>query len=327
MKYQNLILILFLVLSGTLFFNEGFSQKKDLTYEQVFSRGEPRLTIPLPRITGWLDDNYYLELRTEDKKQTVMKVNALTGEESVYLDYEEFNKKLPEGFTLRRSEKRTDDLNYFIFTDDLNHYIFRKNSNLYYYNLPEEEFRQLTGSESEEKNVTFSPDAGKIAFTRDNNLFVIDLATGEEKQLTNDGTDRIYNGWASWVYYEEILGRGSRYRAFWWSPDSKKLAYLRFDDNPVPEFTLFRADGIHGELEVTPYPKPGDPNPEVRLGIADIKTAKTVWIDTNEEVDRYVAWPFWTRDSKYLIYQYIPRDQDEITLFSSDPETGKKAKI
>ncbi|MCK4699641.1 MAG: DPP IV N-terminal domain-containing protein, partial [Bacteroidales bacterium] len=158
-----------------------------------------------------------------------MKVNALTGEESVYLDYEEFNKKLPEGFTLRNSETRTDDPNYYIFTDDLNHYIFRKNSNLYYYNLPEEEFRQLTDSESEEKNVTFSPDAGKIAFTRDNNLFVIDLATGEEMQLTNDGTDRIYNGWASWVYYEEILGRGSRYRAFWWSPDSKKLAYLRFD--------------------------------------------------------------------------------------------------
>ncbi|GAH05291.1 unnamed protein product, partial [marine sediment metagenome] len=83
-----------LIVPGILLFTEGFSQKKDLTYEQVFSRGEPRLTIPLPRITGWLDDNYYLELRTEDKKQTVMKVNALTGEESVYLDYEEFNKKL-----------------------------------------------------------------------------------------------------------------------------------------------------------------------------------------------------------------------------------------
>ena len=318
MKYKKYIPLLFLIISGTLFINEGFSQKKDITYKQAFSYGEPRLTKSLPRITGWLNDDYFLESRTEDKKQTVMKVNALTGEESVYLDYEEFNKKLPEGFTLRKSETKTDDMNNFIF---------RKENNLYFYNLPKEEFKQLTDSESEEKNVTFSPDAGKIAFTRDHNLFVVDLATGEEIQLTNDGTNRIYNGWASWVYYEEILGRGSHYRAFWWSPDSKKLAYLRFDDNPVPEFTLFRADGIHGELEVTPYPKPGDPNPEVRLGIANIETAKTVWIDTNEGVDRYVAWPFWTRDSKYLIYQYMPRDQDEITLFSSDPETGKKTEI
>ena len=149
------------------FFNEGFSQKKDLTYKQVFSRGEPRLTSPLPRITGWLDENYFLESKTEDQKQTVMKVNALTGEESVYLDYEEFNKKLPDGFTLRISETRTDDLNNFIF---------RKENNLYYFNLPKEEFRQLTDSESEEKNVTFSPDATKIAFTRDHNLFVVDLA-------------------------------------------------------------------------------------------------------------------------------------------------------
>lgn len=318
MRYRSFIPFLVLIVPGVLLSTEGFSQKKNLTYEQVFSRGEPRLTSPLPRITGWLDDDYFLESRTKDEKQTVMKINALTGEESVYLDHEKFNEKLPEGFTLRKSETRTDDLNYFIF---------RKDSNLYYFNLPEEEFRQLTGPESEEKNITFSPDAGKIAFTRDHNLFVVDLAAGEEMQLTNDGTDRIYNGWASWVYYEEILGRSSRYRAFWWSPDSKKLAYLRFDDNPVPEFTLFSAEGTHGELEVTPYPKPGDPNPVVRLGIAHLETGETVWMNTNDGVDRYVAWPFWTRDSKQLIYQYMPRDQDEITLFSVDPATGGKTEI
>ena len=126
MKNKKIVPLLFLIISGTLFFNKGFSQKKDLTYEQAFSYGEPRLTKSLPRITGWLNDDYFLESRTEDKKQTVMKVNALTGEESVYLDYEEFNKKLPEGFTLRKSETKTDDMNNFIF---------RKENNLYFYNL------------------------------------------------------------------------------------------------------------------------------------------------------------------------------------------------
>jgi len=94
MKYKKYITLLFLIISGTLFINEGFFSKKDITYKQAFSYGEPRLTKSLPRITGWLNDDYFLESRTEDKKQTVMKVNALTGEESVYLDYErKFNKK------------------------------------------------------------------------------------------------------------------------------------------------------------------------------------------------------------------------------------------
>ncbi|UCG27194.1 MAG: S9 family peptidase [Bacteroidales bacterium] len=295
-----------------------FSQKKNFTYDQVFSFRGIRSGTPLPRITVWIDDNHYLESKRDDGRQIVMKVNAANGESSLYLDYEELNKKLPEGFTLQRSEART---------EDLNHFIFRKENNLYYFNLTKEVFKQITGSESEEMNVTFSPDAKKIAYTREHDLYFADLTTGKETRLTYDATDRIYNGWASWVYYEEILGRGSRYRAFWWAPDSKKIAYLRFDDNPVPEFTLVSADGIHGEVEVTPYPKPGDPNPGVRLGVVHVETGKTVWMDTNEGEDRYIAWPFWTRNSDQLIYQYMPRDQDEITLFSADPSSGEKREI
>lgn len=87
---------------------------------------------------------------------------------------------------------------------------------------------------------------------------------------------------------EEILGRGSRYAAFWWSPDGNRLAYLRTDDSPVPVFTLNRldeADGIHGLIEATPYPKPGDPNPKVKMGIADISTTQTTWIKTDYNAD------------------------------------------
>ena len=70
-------------------------------------------------------------------------------------------------------------------------------------------------------NLTYSPDSTKLAFTRDNDLYVVDIASGEETRLTYDGSDVILNGYASWVYYEEIFGRPSRYKAFWWSPDSR----------------------------------------------------------------------------------------------------------
>ncbi|MCK4465335.1 MAG: S9 family peptidase, partial [Bacteroidales bacterium] len=273
---------------------------------------------PLPRITGWLDDEYYLERKTVDDSQVIYKVSAATGEKSIYLDYCEYEGLIPEDFNFQRSTTRTDNLQKYIFTKD---------KNLYYFSIPDKKFKQLTFSGSDDKNITFSPDDNKIAFTRDNDLYTLDIESGKEIRLTNDGSDVVYNGWASWVYYEEILGRASRYRAFWWSPDSKKIAYLRFDDSPVPEFTLFRAEGVHGEIEVAHYPKAGDPNPEVQLGIVHLESGKIVWLDTSEEIDRYVAWPFWTPDSKRLIYQYMNRDQDNIILYSADPETGKKTEV
>ena len=87
-------------------------------------------------------------------------------------------------------------------------------------------------------NLTYSPDSTKLAFMRANDLWVVDIASGKETRLTWDGTNTIMNGYASWVYYEEIFGRPSRYRAFWWSPDSKKLAFYRFDDTQVPMFPI-----------------------------------------------------------------------------------------
>ena len=87
-------------------------------------------------------------------------------------------------------------------------------------------------------NLTYSPDSTMLAFTRENDLYVVTIADGKECRLTFDGTPTVMNGYASWVYYEEILGRPSRYRAFWWSPDSKKLAFYHFDDTEVPMFPI-----------------------------------------------------------------------------------------
>ncbi len=87
-----------------------------------------------------------------------------------------------------------------------------------------------------EKNITISPDEKWVAFTRDKNLFAREIATGKEIQLSNDASETVYNGYAAWLYYEEILGRASHYKAFWWSPDSRHIAYMRFDESEVPVF-------------------------------------------------------------------------------------------
>ena len=88
-----------------------------------------------------------------------------------------------------------------------------------------------------------------------------------------------------------------------------------------------KPDGIHGLIEATPYPKPGDPNPKVKMGIADIATAKTVWVKTDYNVDQYIAWPFWTPDSKKLAIQVVNRDQNDIKIILADPSTGDFTQI
>jgi dipeptidyl-peptidase-4 len=188
----------------------------------------------------------------------------------------------------------------------------------------------LTNDNTPEVNTRFSPDGKKLAYTKNKDLYVYDLSAGKEIRLTTDASDKIYNGYASWVYMEEILGRASRYAAFWWSPDGNKISYLRTDETEVPVFTLNRldeADGTHGLIEAAHYPKPGDPNPKVKMGIADIATATTTWVKTDYNTDQYIAWPFWTPDSKRLAIQVLNRDQNDIRIILADPSTGDFTQI
>ena len=117
-------------------------------------------------------------------------------------------------------------------------------------------------------------------------------------QLTADGSEEILNGYASWIYYEEILGRAGRYKAFNWSPDSGKIAFMRFDQCRVPQFPLFDAAGAYGRLEMQRYPKPGFPNPEVKIGVIDLAGRQTDWIAFPAEVDHYLTFLAWARTGK-----------------------------
>ncbi|MHC1704292.1 MAG: DPP IV N-terminal domain-containing protein [Tenuifilaceae bacterium] len=279
-----------------------------------------------PQIIGWTDDNNYLiQTMDENKKPIVQSVNIKTGKAVVVPAQKSSRDKISEALPKEYKLSRTD-----LISTDGNSVLINKDNDLYYFTLGKSEVARLTKDSIPEMNARFSPDGKKIAYTKKNDLYYYDLAANKEIRLTHDATDKIYNGWASWVYMEEILGRASRYAAFWWSPDGNKIAYLRTDDTPVPVFTLNRldeADGIHGLLEVTPYPKPGDPNPKVKMGIADLATTQTMWVLTDYSIDQYTAWPFWTPDSKRLAIQVLNRDQNDMKIILADPTTGDYTQI
>ena len=176
-------------------------------------------------------------------------------------------------------------------------------------------------------NLTYSPDSTKLAFTRDNDLWVADIATGHETRLTFDGTETIMNGYASWVYYEEIFGRPSRYRAFWWAPDSKTIAFYRFDDTEVPMFPIYSPFGQDGTLRRTHYPKAGEKNPEVRIGFVSAAGSPITWADFNPAEDQYFGTPFWSSDSRTFYVSREPRIQNTLDLYAVNPVDGSKKAI
>lgn len=265
------------------------------------------------RFQGWIDEEHFAVRDPEG----LAKVNARTGQRSSYEEPVDATTVLPQGVRATRSNS--------YFSEDRRAVIIDRENDLFLGRLEENDFRQITATPAPEQNPTFSPDGRKVAYTREHNLYVLDLESGLERQLTHDGSDLIFNGYASWVYYEEILGRRSRYKAFYWSPDSRKIAFLRFDDHPVPTFPIFHhvaEDSTHGYLEVTRYPKAGDPPPEVRLGVAQVETGGVSWITLDPGLI-YTAGISWTPDSDRLFFQQMNRDQDTLQLHAADPETSR----
>ncbi len=204
--------------------------------------------------------------------------------------------------------------------------VYLKNGDLYYKNAAGE--KRLTQDQNqEEKNPTLSPDSNFVSYTKNNNLYTYNLKTDKETQLTIDGTKTTLNGFATWVYWEEIFGRPTLFRAFWWSPDSKTIAYMRFDESKTEMFPLYNSEGQHGSIEETRYPKSGDPNPTVKLGFVDAEGGNTTWADFNTKEEHYLGWPEWMPDGSGLMVQWINRGNDNLKLFNVSPKDGSKKVI
>ncbi|MBQ9660624.1 MAG: DPP IV N-terminal domain-containing protein [Bacteroidales bacterium] len=185
-----------------------------------------------------------------------------------------------------------------------------------------------SSAQAQDINVTPSPDGRMEAFTRDNDLWIRSLPDSVEVRLTFDGSDLILNGYASWVYYEEIFGRASRYRAFWWSPDSRRLGFYRFDNSQVPMFPIYSPFGQDGKLLQTRYPKAGEANPSVRIGIIEARAgAQPVWADFDDSSEQYFGTPFWGADSRELYVSREPRRQNRLDLYAVSVADGTKRQV
>ncbi|MDP2422882.1 MAG: S9 family peptidase, partial [Bacteroidales bacterium] len=178
----------------------------------------------------------------------------------------------------------------------------------------------LVSTNGKQRLADFSPDGSKVAFVRDNNLHVKDLVSDEEKQITFDGLARhIINGTTDWVYEEEFgITKG-----FYWSPDANRIAFLRFDESHVKEFSMTTYGTLYPGKHPYKYPKAGEDNSMVTVHIYNLKTGIVTRVDTGAETDQYIPRIQWTTNPTVLSFHRMNRHQNHLEIILADIENGQ----
>lgn len=184
-------------------------------------------------------------------------------------------------------------------------------------------FEQITNTDIDEEDPKLAPDGERVAYRWKSNLYVLDLKTRQARQLTTDGTPTLLNGELDWVYPEELdLGT-----ATWWSPDSKRLAYLQFDVSH--EFVYPHTDllGERALNEPQRYPQAGTPNAEVKVGVVGAEGGGTRWMDVGSTANTLIARLAWRPDSSEVAVERFSRLQDKLDLLFCKTETGEARRV
>ncbi len=177
---------------------------------------------------------------------------------------------------------------------------------------------RLTGDPEEERDASVSPDGRAVAYVKSGNLCVLDLRAGREKRLTRGGNDELLIGRFDWVYEEEFSIR----TGFAWSPDSKHLAFWELDTSREPRFPLTDFIPVLNKVEWIRYPKAGDPNAKVRIGVVPAEGGRIVWAGLGPDPDIYVPRIRWLPDGKSLAIQRLNREQNRLDLLFMDIRKG-----
>ena len=296
---------------------------KPLTIETLYQPGG--LGGRGPETTEWSPDGTKLTFVQRDEKGEkgeLWYVDAATGEKKVLVSAAKLASLDPDVNKVKNEREKERLTRYhvaaYLWAPDSKHLIFDSQGQLWLYDLGTETAVQFTSAGDPSGDPKFSPDGGHLAYVRKHNLYVRPVSGKNEKQLTKDTGDNLFNGDIDWVYAEELGVRSN----YFWSPDSKDIVFLHMDETKVPIYPITDWMPTHPNVENEKYPKVGDPNPVVKLGVVDAEKGKVRWISLTSDEESYVPRFGWVREG-VIWAEVLNRTEDKMDLYFVDAKTGK----
>jgi len=310
MKKIGLIFCVVLIAVST------FAQKKQITNQDIWTA--PTFRANYVAGFNFLNDGKHYS-RTEEGN--IVKYDITTGETAGVI----FNGDNMGDAGKFSDYTFNDDESKIVFsTDGEQIYRYSSRANYYVWDTKTETLTPVADN-GKQRNATLSPDGNKVAYVQDNNLFYKDLLSGRTTQITADGkNNEVINGVTDWVYEEEF----GIVRVFEWSPDSRRIAFLKSDESKVKEFTMpMYRNELYPEYITFKYPKAGEDNAVVTLHMYDLKKGKIRDIKLNSKPDMYIPRMKWTQDDNQLCVFQMNRHQNELDLFLVNAKNGKSKKL
>ncbi len=296
---------------------------KPLTIEALFQPGG--LGGRGPETIEWSPDGTKLTFVQRDEKGEkgeLWYVNTATGEKKVLVSADKLAALDPDVNKVKNEREKERLTRYhvaaYLWGPDSKHLIFDSQGQLWLYDLGTETAVQFTSAPDPSGDPKFSPDGSRVAYTRKHNLFVRPASGKGEKQLTKDTGDNLLNGDIDWVYAEELGVRSN----YFWSPDGKEIVFLHMDETKVPTYPITDWMPTHPTVDNEKYPKVGDPNPVVKLGVVDADKGKVRWLSLTSDEDTYVPRFGWVRDG-VIWAEVLNRTEDKMDLYFVDAKSGK----
>ncbi len=297
----------------------------ELTIEAIFAEGG--LTGRAPEAMKWSPDGTklaYVQRDDSGERGELYYVDPATGQKAVLVSAQNLSRLAPPASRIRDEREREWVTRYSVaayhWAPDSKQLLFDSRGQFWLYRLDTGTAVQVTASPERSTDPKFSPDGRHISYLRKHDIWMRPVGEGEEVQITKGGNEELLNGEVDWVYAEELDVR----RNYFWSPDSQQIAFLQMNEQPVPTYPIVNWMPTHPSLDNQRYPKAGDSNPEVRVGVVDAGGGKVRWIQVGDpkEKDFYVPRFGWVRAGLLYIY-VLNRLQNKLDLYFVDATNGR----
>ncbi|HMF89530.1 MAG TPA: alpha/beta fold hydrolase [Candidatus Angelobacter sp.] len=325
-------LVLLVLTAGFAAAQQPATKPQELTIESIYAPNP--ITGRAPDTVKWSPDSKRVSYIVhpeqpgeaagrQGEKADLWAIDAATGKAAVLVSAEQMVTMTQPLKRDKDDRERDNRARYRVagyhWAPDSAHILFDVNGQIWYYTLATGKAVPLTSGNEAAADPKVSPDGKTVSYVYKHNLVTSPVDGSVGKLLTENGEENLLNGEVDWVYAEELDVRSN----YFWSPDSSKIIFMQMNEANVPTYPITDFIPQHPTVSHEKYPKVGDPNPEVRLGVVSASGGKTKWIDLTDKKDIYIPRFGWVRDGVAWT-MVINRAQNQLDLYFIDVESGKK---